>query len=119
MKRLSIFIFITLVGCSKSTDIPVREKYWTQEIKSGLPIGSEKAAIESFFSARGQKLECFTQDGKTRTFNDGKLPNACSVDDKQSLGGFSNVPVRLAVEIEMKEGKMISYKFGTTLATSF
>jgi hypothetical protein len=118
MKFFPLLILAILAGCSKSTDIPVREKYWTQEIKSGLPIGSEQAAMESFFGTRGQKLECFTQQGNMRIINDRKPPNACSIADSQSAGGFSNIPVKLSIDFQMSDGKMVSYKLGTTSASS-
>ena len=117
VKLLPFVILAILAGCSKSTDIPVREKYWTKEITTGLPIGSNQAAMEAFFKTRGQKVECFTLEGNTRIFNDRKAPNACAVRDTQSEGGFSNIPVKLSIEFEMREGKLASYKFSTTSAT--
>ena len=116
MKLLSFLVLAILAGCSKSTDIPVREKYWTKEITAGLPIGSDQAAMEAFFNSRGQKVECFTQEGGMQIFNDRKAPNACAVKDMRSEGGFSNMPVKLYIEFEMREGKLASYKFSTTSA---
>ncbi len=122
LKSKTIFLLILvltgLAGCSKNSDIPVREKYWTKEMKSGLPIGSEQAVIEAFFTSRGQKLECFTQEGNMRISNDRKTPNACSIADSQSAGGFANHPVKLAIDFEMQDGKMVSSKFGTTAVSS-
>ncbi|MEY4730960.1 MAG: hypothetical protein RL020_2118 [Pseudomonadota bacterium] len=116
MKIFSVFAIVGLIvlaalfmsrGFLNKRNIDEREKYWKKEIFANLKVGATKVQMEEFLKSRGENLHCYQNYSKE---------DMCDVTDKLSFGGTSSKPMKLAVIFKMKDDKMISYSFTTTLA---
>lgn len=99
-----------LTACSVERSIDQREKYWAAEIPQFLPVGSSKEDLEEFVRSRGQNLHCY-QNYDTKQ-------DQCDFADNQTMGGTSNLPMRLAVIFMLKDDRVVSHQFTTTPANA-
>jgi hypothetical protein len=102
LSGLSLLCF----GCSipNGTNINDREDYWKAEIAKSLSPGATRADLERFAQAHGEQLHCYQND---------KREDQCDISDHRSAGGTSNLPMRLVVIFEMKDGKYAAPVFTT------
>jgi hypothetical protein len=101
---LGLLLFCS--GCSvpNGTNISDREGYWKAEIGKSLSVGATRADLEAFAQAHGEQLDCYQNY---------KREDQCDISDHQSAGGTSNLPMRLVVIFEMKDGKYSAPVFTT------
>jgi hypothetical protein len=97
---------ILVCACSvpNGTNINYREDYWKAEIAKSLSPGATRADLERFAQARGEQLHCYQNH---------KQEDQCDISDRRSAGGTSNLPMRLVVIFEMKDGKYTAPVFTT------
>lgn len=98
-----------LTGCNVQyrNNIEGRQKYWDKEIQTGLQAGASNSDMASFFKTRGEKLHCYQNYARE---------DQCDITDSQSVGGFKNKPMKLAVILKIKNDKFVSHSFTTTPA---
>lgn len=96
-------------GMSAGTNIDERQKHWEKEISAGLNAGATREELQAFASRHGQALNCYQNHRKE---------DQCDFDDKLSLGGSRNLPMRLAVIFVIRDGRVASHQFATTPAGS-
>ena len=92
---------------SSGSNIDKRQKYWEEQISGTLNSGASKEELEAFTKGHGQILNCYQNYNKE---------DQCDFDDNQSLGGTSNMPMRLAVIFTLKDDKVASHQFTTSPA---
>ncbi len=115
MRRTLFILFVTVmtvvgisIACSISngSNIDEREKNWTEQISGSLKLGDTREVLEAFTKTHGQRLNCYQNY---------KKEDQCDFDDNQSRGGTTNRPVQLAVIFIIKNNKVFSHQFTTTL----
>ncbi len=96
---LAIFLSRNFMG---GNNLDERKAYWGKEIAASVPAGTRKAQLDAFASARGEKLNCYQTYSKE---------DQCDLDDNKSLGGPSNLRMKLSVIFKMKDEKIVSHSF--------
>ena len=92
---------------SSGSNIDKRQKYWEEQISGALNTGASKEELEAFTKSHGQILNCYQNYNKQ---------DQCDFLDDQSLGGTSNMPMRLAVIFILKDDGVASHQFTTSPA---
>ena len=92
---------------SSGSNIDKRQKYWEEQLSGALNTGASKEELEAFAKTHGQILKCYQNYNKE---------DQCAFDDNQSLGGTSNMPMRLAVIFTLKDDKVAAHQFTTSPA---
>jgi hypothetical protein len=88
-------------------NISDRERYWTKEISTNLKPGADQSQLEEFLQPRGEKLHCYQTYARE---------DQCDITDSLSVGGTTKMPMKLSVIFKMKDKKVVSHLFTTTLA---
>jgi len=107
---IAIFAFIAISiarSVSGGSNIDKRQKYWEEQLSGVLNTGASKEELEAFTDSHGQILKCYQNY---------KKEDQCAFDDNQSLGGTTNIPMRLAVIFILKDNKIASHQFTTSPA---
>ena len=107
---IAIFSFIAISiarNVSSGSNIDKRKKYWEEQMSGVINTGTGKEELEAFTKSHGQVLNGYQNYNKE---------DQCAFDDSESLGGTSNMPMRLAVIFILKDDKVASRQFATSPA---
>jgi hypothetical protein len=110
MKNIFIIaLAILLSACNVELDnnMKDREKYWENEISTGLRANASQVELALFLLAHSQKMDCYQNYEKV---------DICDFTDSQSKGGFKDKPLKLAVMFKLVDEKVVSHSYIPTNA---